>query len=120
MNDSGEDRTAVEKFMSTELSIEAIKGGFGRLNICKNSDGEPVSASFFLYDENCGYYLLGANDPNYRRYGTGSYVVLEQIKWCQEQGLSMIDFVGINSPFRGDFKTSFNAKPVPYYNVSLK
>ena len=33
--------------------------------------------------------------------------------------LSMIDFIGINSPLRGDFKTSFNAKVTPYFNVLL-
>ena len=25
--------------------------------------------------------------------------------------------VGINSPNRGDFKTSFNAMPIPFYEV---
>jgi len=110
-------RSNKEKFMATKLAKAAIEGGFGRLNICSSKDGNPASASLFLYDEKCGYYLIGASDPDYRKYGTGAYAVLDQIRWCIEQGLSMVDFVGINSPLRGDFKTSFNAMPKPYYSV---
>ena len=65
------------------------------------------------------YYLIGANDPNYRKDGTGGFVVLEQIRYCIEQGLSYVDFIGINSQLRGDFKTSFNANPTPYFTFSL-
>jgi hypothetical protein len=35
-----------------------------------------------------------------------------------DNGMKMVDFGGINSPNRGDFKISFNAKPVPYFITS--
>ena len=113
-------RSNSEEYMATKLAESAISNGFGRLMICKDKQGTPASASLFLFDDKCGYYLIGANDPKYRKYGTGSYVLFEQIRWCLEQGLTTVDFVGINSPLRGDFKTSFNAVPMPYYTVTWK
>ena len=113
-------RSSGEKFMATTLAKKAISLGFGRLIICRDSSGSPASASLFLFDNKTGYYLIGANDPEFRKYGTGSYVMFEQIRRCLEQGLSQVDFIGINSPMRGDFKTSFGAVPVPYYTVMLE
>lgn len=113
-------RSSREKFMATTLADKAISEGLGRLLVCRDSSGSPASASLFLYDDNTAYYLIGANDPKSRKYGTGSYLMFEQIIRCLEQGLSNVDFVGINSPMRGDFKTSFGAVPVPYYTVMLE
>ena len=113
-------RSKGEKFMATTLAEESLSKGFGKLIICRDKTGIPASASLFLFDDKTGYYLIGANDPNFRKYGTGTYVLFEQIKNCLEQGLSQVDFIGINSPMRGDFKTSFNAIPTPYFTVSKR
>jgi len=115
----GMKRSKSEVFLATELAKESLAKGFGRLLICRNFKGVPTSASLFLFDDKTGYYLIGANDPNYRKDGTGGFVALEQIRYCIEQGLSYVDFIGINSPLRGDFKTSFNANPTPYFTFSL-
>jgi len=69
-------------------------------------------------DKNTGYYLFGANDPTYRASGSSSYLLLENIHRCKEKRLKLIDFVGVNSPNRADFKVSFNADVVPYFIVS--
>ncbi len=112
-------RSSGEKFMATTLAKKAISLGFGRLIICRDSSGSPASASLFLFDDKTAYYLIGANDPEFRKYGAGSYLMFEQIRLSLEQGLSQVDFVGINSPQRGDYKTSFNAKPKSYYTAML-
>jgi len=112
-------RSQSERFMATTLAKESLSKGFGRLIICRDKKGIPASANLFLFDDKTGYYLIGANDPNFRKYGTGTYVLFEQIKNSLEQGLLQVDFVGINSPMRGDFKTSFNAIPAPYFTASL-
>ena len=107
-------------FEKTTLAEESLSKGFGRLLVCRDQSGIPASASLFLFDNKTSYYLIGANDPKFLKNGTGSYVMFEQIRRCLEQGLSQVDFVGINSPMRGDFKTSFGAVPVPYYTVMLE
>ena len=80
--------------------------------------GDIVSANLFLCDRHCAYYWAGANDPHYRKTGCGTYLMIETIRRWQQKGLKTIDFVGINSPNRGDFKTSLNAIPVRYFTAT--
>ncbi len=100
------------------ITTAAISQGFGELLLCRNATGEAASATLFLHDEHCGYYLIGANHPDYRNTWSGTFLVLENIGRCQTRGLKWVDVCGINSPNRGDFKTSLNAVPVPYFVVT--
>lgn len=100
------------------ISTAAISAGNGKLLVCRDKKGIAASVSLFLYDSQCGYYLFGANNSEYFKTGSGTYLLLEQIRRCKDKGLKAVDFLGINSPNRGDFKTSFNAKPVPYFIVT--
>ena len=109
-----------EVLLVTKVAKESISKGFGKLLVCKDKQGIPASANLFLFDDSTAYYLIGANDPDYRKDGVGAYILLEQIRNFMAQGIRYIDFVGINSPLRGDFKTSFNAKPLPYYSFTLR
>ena len=115
----GIERSSGEQFMATTLAKVAISKGFGRLLVCRDKIGIPASASLFLFDNKTAYYMIGANNPDYRKYGASSFVIFEQLRKCLEQGLDQIDFMGINSPNRGDFKTSFGAVPTPYYNANF-
>ncbi len=99
------------------ISGEALSKGFGELLFCKDNKGEVISATLYLYNGDCGYYLFGANHPDYRDAYGGTLLMLENIRRCQEKGISFVDVCGINSPNRGDFKTSFNARSVPYFYV---
>lgn len=99
------------------ITAAAISLGFGELLLCRDANGEVASATLFLHDERCGYYLIGANHPAYRNSWSGTFLVLENIRRCQARGLKWLDVCGINSPNRGDFKTSLNAVPVPYFVV---
>ena len=116
----GVSRSNGEIFMVTELAKNSLSKGFGKILVCKDHKGTVASASLFLFDDKTAYYLIGANDPQYRKDGVGSYLMLEQIRDFMDQGLSYIDFVGINSPLRGDYKTSFNASPLAYYSFTMK
>ena len=110
-----------QELLHTENYVKKILSkNIGRLTICKNKLGLPVSACLFMFDNKTGYYHIGGSDPDYRNEGVSSYTLLEQIHYCLKQGLSSIDFMGINSPNRGDFKTSFNADPKAYFDLSFK
>lgn len=100
------------------ISSAAIAHDFGELLLCRNAEGDAISATLFLYDKNCGYYMFGANDPAHRNIYSGTFLLLENIRRCYDRGLKYVDMCGINSPNRGDFKTSFNAIPVPYFNAT--
>lgn len=114
----GIDRHNEEVRLLRSITHSALTKGYGQLLVCKNAEGIAISAIVFLYDRRCGYYMFAANDPEYRKTGCGTYLMLENIRQCREKGLLKVDMVGINSPGRGDFKTSFNAVPVPYFIVN--
>ena len=69
----------------------------------------------FLYDEHTAYYLVAANDPAFRNGGVSTLLFLSGVAAGLRRGVRAIDVVGMNSPARGDFKTSFGAGPVPYF-----
>ncbi len=97
------------------ISCAALQHGFGELLVCRNAGGETLAATLFLYDARCGYSLFGATDPQQRDTGAYTFLILENLLRCRERGVARVDFVGVNSPNRGDYKLSFNFKPVPYF-----
>lgn len=98
---------------------QALDMGFGRLLTCHTSDGEDASMALFLHDDTTAYYHCAANRPELRSSGASSLLMFEALRRSKDElGLDQMDFVGVNSPQRGDFKTSFNAVPTPYYVVS--
>ena len=59
-----------------------------------------ISASIFIEYKDQAYYLIGANDPNYRNSGAGTAVIFEHIKHLLNKKIKIIDFLGANSPSR--------------------
>ena len=100
------------------ITRNALNEKFGEYLLCRNPSGEIVSATLFLFDEHCAYYLVGANHPAHRNSNGGTLLMVENIIAAKKRGLKWVDTVGINSPQRGDFKTSFNAAAIPYYEAT--
>lgn len=96
----------------------AMADGYGHLS-CAHVDGRAASMAFFVTDNTCAYYLFGATDPDLRAANASSKLLIDNIASFASQGLKRFDFVGVNSPQRGDFKLSFNAELVPYQEVHL-
>jgi lipid II:glycine glycyltransferase (peptidoglycan interpeptide bridge formation enzyme) len=99
------------------IAAAVLSKGFGELLFCKDKKGEFISATLYLHYGGTGYYLFGANHPDYRDACGGTLLMLENIRRCKAKGISFVDVCGINSPNRGDFKTSFNARSIPYFYV---
>jgi hypothetical protein len=114
--------TVSEATLTTLCSIatSALRMKSGFINVCHSAVGGAVSAYLIVYDMNCAYYLVGANDPIGRSSGAGALLMTDCLRRCHEMGLKNFDFVGINSPRRGDFKTSFNAAPRAYVDASWR
>ena len=107
-------RDPEERRLMLAIADAALSHGFGEMLLCRDTHGVAASATVFLYDRLSAYYLVAANNPDYRKADSGTYLMIENIRRCQARGLATLDCVGINSPNRGDYKISFNAKPVPY------
>jgi len=104
--------------MFEKITKVSLEQGFGRLAICE-FEGKPASASLFLYDKKRSYYLFGANNPDYRNTGASTKLMVDFIFDTKKRGLNEVDFIGVNSPNRGDYKISFNAGIKSYYESSL-
>ena len=102
------------------ITSAALTQGFGELLMCKTSSGEAISALLYLFDGRNAYNLIAGNHPEYRNSGAGTFTQLEVIRRCCERDLTYLDFCGMNSPSRGDFKASFNANPAAYLVANYK
>jgi hypothetical protein len=109
--------TAGHEQVVANIARVAVEGGFGKMLACVDEQGRTASMTLFLYDDRCGYYLIGANDPELRNTGASTCLMVENIVRCRDMGLKKVDFVGANSPNRGDYKISFNTAVVPYFTV---
>lgn len=113
----GIERAEVEGKLLLSISNRAVENNFGRISVCE-VDGVPASAILFLYDTTRGYYLFGANNPDFRSAASSTKLLVENIMHTKnEKRLKQVDFVGCNSPQRGDYKLSFNAQLYPYFET---
>lgn len=95
--------------------LDCTLGKYGFLRYAVMPDGKKIDAIYILVEGETAYYLFGANHPDYRKCGGGTFLLIEAMKELSERGIRYFDFVGINSPLRGDFKLSFGAEIKPYY-----
>ena len=96
---------------------QAVAQGYGRLSSCDTSAG-PASMCLFLYDKTRAYYLFAANEPAQRNTGAATRLIFDNIFEARRRGLDELDFVGVNSPDRGDFKLSFNPELKLYFELN--
>lgn len=111
----GIERSAREARLLRSIGAAALREGFGELLVAWDGDGTPAGAVLFLFDRTTAYYLVAANDPAFRSAGVSTLLLLAGIDRGIARGVTAVDVVGMNSPARGDFKTSFGAVPVPYH-----
>jgi hypothetical protein len=96
-----------------------LMDGAGNLKMLYSEDGEPVSGAYILSDKGTDVYLFGANNTNYRDSYGSTRMILDSLKETFQESKKIFDFCGMNSPLRGEFKSSFNARLTPYFELDL-
>ena len=91
----------------------------GEIVFCSDQNDNLISTIVIAHDKSCSYYLFGASDPKYRNINGNTYLLLNTIQKLFTEGKKKFDFCGVNSPNRGDFKLSFNAEVIPYFNAKF-
>ncbi|MCW2249524.1 hypothetical protein M2352_005207 [Azospirillum fermentarium] len=99
------------------IARHAIEGGFGEMIVVETAEGAPAFAMLALFDDKSAYYVFGAGDPELRNFGGGTLGLITSFERMRDRGIRRFDFLGINSPQRGDYKTSFNAGVVAYISA---
>lgn len=111
-------RSPREVRLLRSIAGAALKHGFGELLAAFDQDGRPAGAVLFLFDQKAGYYLVAANDPDFRSAGVSTLLFLTGVERSLARAVEFVDVVGMNSPARGEFKASFGAEPLPYHVVT--
>jgi hypothetical protein len=115
----GLERADAEAALLRAITTAALAAGAGELLIGRTPRGEAASATLFVRDAHTSYYLFGANAPALRALNAGTLLVVESVRRALERGVARVDFCGVNSPNRGDFKTSLGGVVTPYFVAHL-
>ena len=113
----GIERSKYEVDCLRKISTQAIEKNFGKLFICYTQERVACSAYLMLFDDKNAFSKYGATHNCYKNLGAYTYLTVSCILKSKELGLNYWDFLGANSPQRGDYKTSFNAKLEPFYKL---
>ena len=102
-----------------ESSVQSFfEKNHGYVVIVRDSKSAASAATVCLTDRDTAYSIFILNDADKIVDGCASLCV-DAIDRATSLGLSKFDFVGANSPGRGDFKLSFGAQLEPYYHVRV-
>lgn len=101
-----------------KIADQAMASGFGQCFVARLATGETCSAYLCIYDKDTVYYLFAGNDPDARKTGASAGLMLHVLNYFKIEGKKRFDFIGMNSPLRGDFKSSFNAEACPCFLVN--
>ena len=96
-----------------------LSDGVGKLLLLQDNNGTPISGIFTLSDRMTDFYQFGASNPERSKLSGSSYLILHATEIAFLNGRKFFDMVGMNSPNRGDFKASFNARVEPYFELEL-
>lgn len=113
------DRSKEEEVLLKRIAENAIKHDFGKIFIAY-LENIPISATLIMYDSLHAYYQFGANDPDYRNLNASTKLLIDNILFMKKtRNINSFDFVGVNSPNRGDYKLSFNGQLFKYIIVRI-
>ena len=81
-------------------------------------NGKALAASFYVYDEQKVYYLLGGYDNKNKHQGAGAMAMDAAIKFSKEKGLKIFDFEGSMLPEVEKYFRGFGGDLIPYYSIN--
>ncbi len=112
------ERDPADRKARRAIAESALANNFGCCLVARRRSGEVCSAYLCLYDDLRAYYLFAGNHPDTRKTGASTMLIFHALKMFKNDSKRFFDFIGLNSPNRGDFKSSFNAVAMPYFLVN--
>lgn len=103
-----------------KVVLASIEAGTGFLWLGQDVYGKTYSGVFMQKFAGTLYYQFGASFENDLKYSPNAVLLLKVIQNAFTDGINSIDFVGINSPARGGFKSGLNPSPQLYFQVHIK
>jgi len=113
----GIERSTHEVQCFNRLCKRLQETGSGKL-VLTYGKGSALSGSFWALYGETAHYLFSGNAPEGRPHGAGTSNIVSAMEILRDtQQIRRINFVGVNSPARGDYKLSFGGNLQPYYEV---
>lgn len=107
---------SIDEICLKRLDEALIKHNARKL-LCAVDEFDRVhAAAYFVYDNNCCYYLIGGGDPQLRNSGAASKLLWEGIKFASTVS-KVFDFEGSMIEDIERFFRAFGAYPQVYYKV---
>ena len=98
----------------------ALKNKYARINFMYNKNKIIASTLFYFFKKDC-YYAFSATNPNYKKnFSCTTSLILEQINYAFNNNIDKLDFLGVNSPNRADYKESFGGDLHSFYELIYK
>ena len=89
-----------------------------QLFFAKDTSGNLHSAAYLIWDKNRAYYHLSGDDPDFRKSGSGIYLIWKAIEYAKNQlGVSFFDFEGSMMPNVEAIRRQFGARQVPFFSI---
>jgi len=107
-------RLASDVEIFNKIGTSCLERGHAELLICR-FEGIAIAANLFLFDNKRSYYQFGAQHAEYRKFPGATKTMLKAIDNSIKRCLLEVDFVGANSPFRSDYKLSYNCDLKHHY-----
>lgn len=98
------------------LCHKAIERGQGKILSVYDAEGHLHSALFFVWDAQCGYYLIPAIHPNYKASGASTLMVWRALQFLEGKTKSF-DFEGSMDPQIAHSYKQFATQQVVYPKV---
>ena len=111
-------RNLAEKLLINNIAKKLIHENKAEMIVCKKGE-EYISSIVVAHDKLDSYYLISANHPKFRDLGGNTALLFRHIENLIKKNFISFDFLGVNSPDRGDFKLSFNPEIKKYYNLKI-
>ncbi len=103
-----------------KLIDNALKNKYARINFMYNNKKILAATLFYFFKEDC-YYAFSAINPNHKKkYSYTTSLILEQINFAFQNKIIKLDFLGVNSPNRADYKESFGGNLDSFYELTYK
>jgi lipid II:glycine glycyltransferase (peptidoglycan interpeptide bridge formation enzyme) len=117
--------TYKRKGLKCPVSKNRIKNIFKTLKSiskCKmyfafDSEENLLSAIFIIWDKDTAFYLMGANNPDFRKYGAANLLLKTAMEDLAKRGIKFFDLCGANNAGISLFKRGFGGELKVYYRT---
>lgn len=101
------------------ISVLNYPGICDHINVFSISfENIPVASIVTVTDGKIAYYWMAGGDHNYFNTGLNQVLFWKVVNILSEKGILLFDLAGANTLTISNYKSSFNFKTVPYYNVT--